>query len=56
MSKFNFDDTNNTGIWWSTNLAIKDEVIALKEDTGCEDTEIVEFLRSIAENIESDGL
>ena len=56
MSKFIFDDTNNTGIWWSTNVAIRDEVIALKEDTGCEDSEVVAFLRSIAENIESNGL
>ena len=56
MNKFDFDDTNSTGIWWSTNVAIRDEVIALKEDTGCDDCEIVEFLRSIAQNIESYGL
>ena len=56
MSKFDFDDTNSTGIWWSTNVAIRDEVIALKEDTNCEDEEIVQFLRSIAQNIESYGL
>ena len=56
MNKFDFDDTNSTGIWWSTNVAIRDEVIALKEDTGCDDSEIVEFLRSIAQNIESYGL
>ena len=56
MSKFDFDDTNSTGIWWSTNVAIRDEVIALKEDTNCDDSEIVEFLRSIAQNIETFGL
>tara|TARA_Y100000589_G_C27018817_1_gene574028 strand:+ start:259 stop:429 length:171 start_codon:yes stop_codon:yes gene_type:complete len=56
MGRFDFDDTNSTGIWWSTNVAIRDEVIALKEDTNCEDSEIVEFLRSIAENIENYGI
>ena len=56
MGKFDFDDTNSTGIWWSTNVAIKDELIALKDDTNCDDSEIVEFLRSIAQNIEDYGL
>ena len=56
MSKFDFDDTNSTGIWWSTNVAIKDELIGLKEDTKCDDTEIVELLRCIAKNIEDYGL
>ncbi len=56
MSRFEFDDTNSTGIWWSTNVAIRDECIALKKDTNCEDKEIVELLRSIAKNIEESGL
>ena len=56
MSKFEFDDTNSTGIWWSTNVAIRDECIGLKKDTNCEDSEIVELLRSIAKNIEDFGL
>ena len=56
MSKFEFDDTNSTGIWWSTNVAIRDECIGLKKDTNCEDSEIVELLRSIAQNIEEFGL
>ena len=56
MSKFDFDDTNSTGIWWSTNVAIRDECIGLKQDTNCEDSEIVELLRSIAQNIEEFGL
>ena len=56
MSKFEFDDTNSTGIWWSTNVAIRDECIGLKKDTNCEDSEIVELLRSIANNIEDFGL
>ena len=56
MGKFDFDDTNSTGIWWSTNVAIKDELISLKEDTNCDDAEIIEFLRSIAQNIEDYGL
>tara|TARA_Y100001933_G_scaffold218500_1_gene226688 strand:- start:96 stop:266 length:171 start_codon:yes stop_codon:yes gene_type:complete len=56
MNKFDFDDTNSTGIWWSTNVAIRDECIGLKNDTNCGDTEIVELLRSIAQNIEDNGL
>ena len=56
MNNFDFDDTNSTGIWWSTNLAIKDACIGLKNDTGCEDTEIAELLRSIANKIETNGI
>ena len=56
MSKFEFDDTNSSGIWWSTNVAIRDECISLKQDTNCEDSEIIELLRSIAQNIEDCGL
>ena len=56
MTKFEFDDTNSTGIWWSTNVAIRDECIGLKKDTNCDDSEIVELLRSIAQNIEDFGL
>ena len=41
MGKFDFDDTNSTGIWWSTIVAIKDELIGLKDDTNCDDSEIV---------------
>ena len=56
MSNFNFDDTETSGIWWSTNVAIRDLCLELKEDTSCENTEIVELLRSIAESIEVNGL
>ena len=56
MSKFNFDDTETSGIWWSTNVSIRDICIELKADTECDDDEIVELLRSIADNIESHGL
>ncbi len=56
MSKFNFDDTETSGIWWSTNVSIRDICIELKEDTGCDQSEIVELLRSIAESIEMNGL
>ena len=56
MSKFNFDDTETSGIWWSTHVAIKDLCIELKEDTNCENSEIVELLRSIAESIDLNGL
>jgi len=50
--RFEWYDTNSSGIWWSTNVSIRDECILLKEDTQCEDTDIVELLRSIAKNIE----
>ena len=56
MSKFNFDDTETSGIWWSTNVSIRDICIELKEDTDCDQSEIVELLRSIAESIEINGL
>ena len=56
MSKFNFDDTETSGIWWSTNVSIRDLCLELREDTSCEDIEIVELLRSIAESIEVSGL
>ena len=54
--RFEWDDTNSSGIWWSTNVSIRDEGILLKEDTKCEDSDIVELLRSIAKNIENNGL
>ena len=56
MSKFSFDDTETSGIWWSTNVSIRDLCLELKEDTNCDDSEIVELLRSIAESIEVNGL
>ena len=56
MSKFNFDDTETAGIWWSTNVSIRDLCLELKEDTSCDDSEIVELLRSIAESIDLSGL
>ena len=55
-NRFEWDDTNTSGIWWSTNVSIIDECILLKEDTQCEDSDIVELLRSIAQNIEDNGL
>ena len=39
MSKFNFDDTETSGIWWSTNVSIRDLCIELKEDTSCDDND-----------------
>ena len=54
--RFEWDDTNSSGIWWSTNVSIRDECNLLKEDTQCEDSDIVELLRSIAQNIEDNGL
>ena len=56
MSKFQFDDTETSGIWWSTNVAIRDICIELQEDTCCIDKDIVELLRSIANSIEDNGL
>ena len=46
-NRFEWDDTNSSGIWWSTNVSIRDECILLKEDTQCEDSDIVELLRVI---------
>ena len=54
--RFEWDDTNSSGIWWSTNVSIRDECFLLKEDTECDDSDIVELLRSIANNIEENGL
>ena len=31
--RFEWDDNNSSGIWWSTNVSIRDECILLKEDT-----------------------
>ena len=56
MSQFNFDDTETSGIWWSTNVSIRDLCVELKADTSCGDSEIVELLRSIAKSIEVNGL
>ena len=56
MSNFNFDDTETSGIWWSTNVSIRDLCIELKDDTGCDDREIIELLRSIAKSVELSGL
>ena len=56
MSKFIFDDTETSGIWWSTNVSIRDLCLELKEDTSCDDGEIVDLLRSIAKSIEESGL
>ncbi|AIQ97185.1 hypothetical protein [Prochlorococcus sp. MIT 0801] len=56
MSKFSFDDTETSGIWWSTNVSIRDLCVELKVDTSCSDSEIVELLRSIAKSIEVNGL
>ena len=56
MPNFNFDDTETSGIWWSTNVSIRDLCLELKEDTGCDDSEIVELLRSIADSINKNSL
>ena len=56
MSDFQFDDTETSGIWWSTNVSIRDLCIELKEDTSCNDKEIVQLLRSIANSVEVNGL
>ena len=56
MSRFQFDDTETSGIWWSTNVSIRDLLVELKGDTCCDDNDIVELLRSIAKSIEVDGL
>ena len=56
MYNFDFDDTETSGIWWSTNVSIRDLCLELKEDTTCNDSEIVELLRSIAHSIEVNGL
>ena len=56
MSHFDFDDTETSGIWWSTNVSIRDLCIELKDDTGCDDSDIVDLLKSIAGSIENNGL
>ena len=56
MTDFQFDDTETSGIWWSTNVSIRDLCAELKDDTGCNDNEIVELLRSIANSIELNGI
>ena len=56
MTSYEFDDTETSGIWWSTNVAIRDLCIELKEDTCCDDSEIIEFLKSITKSIEKSGL
>ncbi len=56
MSDLDFDDTETSGIWWSTNVSIRDLCVELKDDTGCEDNEISQLLRSIAKSIETNGL
>ena len=56
MCKFEFDDTETSGIWWSTNVSIRDLCVELKEETNCNDELIVTLLRSIANSIESNGI
>ena len=56
MPDLSFDDTETSGIWWSTNVSIRDLCLELKDDTSCDDNEIVELLRTIANSIEIDGL
>ncbi len=56
MSRFQFDDTETSGIWWSTNVAIRDLCVELQEETCCKDNDVVELLRSIANSIELTGL
>ena len=56
MTKFEFDDTETSGIWWSTNVSIRDLCVELKDDSCCNDSDIVELLKSIANSIEVNGL
>ena len=55
MSKFEFDDTETSGIWWSTNVSIRDLCVELKEETKCNNEDIITLLRSIANSIENNG-
>ncbi len=55
MTNFQFDDTEASGIWWSTNVGIRDLCVELKEDTKCDNKEIINLLRSIANSIEDNG-
>ena len=53
MCDFEFsDDTQTAGIWWSTNVAIKDACSELQSETNCSDEEVIKLLRSIANTIE----
>ena len=56
MANFEFDDTETSGIWWSTNVSIRDLCVELKVDTSCNDKDIVELLRSIANSVDENGL
>ena len=56
MCNFQFDDTETSGIWWATNVSIRDLCLELKADTNCNDKEIVDLIRSIANSIEKNGL
>ena len=56
MNQFEFDDTQTAGIWWSTNLAIRDACIELKSETKCPDSDIISLLKSITNSIEQNGL
>ncbi len=56
MNKFEFDDTETSGIWWSTNVSIRDLCVELKSETNCDDEEIIDLLRSIANSIELNSL
>ena len=56
MTNFQFDDTETSGIWWATNVSIRDLCLELKSDTNCDDKEIVQLIRSIANSIEDKGL
>tara|TARA_B100000965_G_scaffold352281_1_gene327393 strand:+ start:595 stop:765 length:171 start_codon:yes stop_codon:yes gene_type:complete len=56
MDNFQFDDTETSGIWWSTNVSIKDLCVELQQDTSCKNEDIVRLLRSIANSIEENGL
>ena len=54
--RFEWDDTNSSGIWWCTFVSIWDDCILLKEDTECDDSDFVELVRIIAKYIEDNGL
>ena len=56
MSNFDFDDTQASGIWWSTHVSIRDLCAELKQETLCSDKEIIELLRSISDSIELNSL
>tara|TARA_Y100001968_G_C19414272_1_gene748112 strand:- start:1931 stop:2101 length:171 start_codon:yes stop_codon:yes gene_type:complete len=56
MIDFQFDDTQTSGIWWSTNVGIRDLCVELKSETRCSDNDIVSLLRTIADSINTEGL